>query len=300
MSRVAHVACALALALAPAGAWAASQSLPPLVFPAQAEVVRIEVSVTRDGRPVGGLARSDFEVRDSGVPQRLNPIVGDPVPLDVALVLDMSESVEGRRLEELRDAAGAFLGGLRPSDRGALFCFSHQVALLQPLTHDLAAVRAALARARGSGATALRDAVFAALRLPETLGDRRAAAVVLTDGIDTASWLEKQQVIDSARRGPSVVYFVLADVHPGSSVDPDRGLLRDVARETGGRLFEVGRRSLEASFVEVLEHIRSRYLLSYSPEGVPAAGWHKLSVKVKRPGLDVQVRPGYFRTSSRR
>ncbi|MGE0452602.1 MAG: VWA domain-containing protein [Vicinamibacteria bacterium] len=293
------VACALALALGPARA-AAAQSPPPLVFATQAEVVRVEVSVTRDGRPVGGLTTADFEIRDSGVLQRLNPVVGEAVPLDVALVLDMSQSVQGRRLEELRAAADAFLGGLRPADRAAMFAFSHQIAQLQPLTHELGAVRAALARASGSGATALRDAVFAALRLPETAGDRRAAAVVLTDGIDTASWLEKAQVIDSARRGPSVVYFVLADPHPGSGVGPDRAFLRDVSRETGGRLFEVGRRSLEASFVEVLEHIRSRYLLSYFPEPTPAAGWHRLSVKVKRPGLDVQVRPGYFRSPSPR
>jgi hypothetical protein len=47
-------------------------------------------------------------------------------------------------------------------------------------------------------------------------------------------------------------------------------------------------------FVGVLEEFRQRYLLSYSPQGVPTGGWHRLEVRVKRRGATVKARPGYL------
>jgi len=37
-----------------------------------------------------------------------------------------------------------------------------------------------------------------------------------------------------------------------------------------------------------------RYLISYSPQGVSGAGWHRLEVRVKGRGATVKARPGYF------
>jgi hypothetical protein len=45
----------------------------------------------------------------------------------------------------------------------------------------------------------------------------------------------------------------------------------------------------------VLGDIRARYVLSYAPGGVDAAGWHALEVRLKRVEGDVLARPGYWR-----
>jgi hypothetical protein len=45
--------------------------------------------------------------------------------------------------------------------------------------------------------------------------------------------------------------------------------------------------------VAILEEFRNRYLLSYSPKGVSAAGWHRLEVKLKNRRATVKARPGY-------
>ena len=52
-------------------------------------------------------------------------------------------------------------------------------------------------------------------------------------------------------------------------------------------------RNLRPSFVRALEEFRGRYLLSYSPKGVPASGWHRLDVRIKDRRATVKSRAGY-------
>jgi VWFA-related protein len=272
---------------------AGPQAAPP-VFTAAVELVRVEVRVTRGGRPVVGLGTSNFELRDNGVRQTLDPLVSERAPLDATLVLDMSGSVAGRRLEALREAATAFLDGLDAGDRAALVTFTHQATLREALTADLGRVRAALLAARGSGGTALRDALYVALHLAET-GPRRSAAVVFSDGIDNLSWLRAGDVVEAARRSATVVYAVVVR----DPDDPDHPFLDAVTHATGGRVWVIRQdRDLRAGFLEVLEDIRSRYLLRYTPSGVETAGWHTVAVRLRRKKGDVLARPGYFRLAA--
>jgi Ca-activated chloride channel family protein len=263
------------------------------VFRSGVELVRIEVSVTRGGRPVSGLGLDDFEVRDNDLIQTLNSVLLEQVPLDVYFVLDMSQSVRGPKLAALRQAAGAFLDGLKTQDRAALVCFSQQVALNEPLTGDLARVKQTLQTIEGTGSTAMRDALYAAIRLHED-GSRRAAAVVFSDGIDNLSWLHEDEVVEAARRSDVVVYSVLAQ--PPTARNQ---FLNRVTEATGGRLWRThADKDLTRTFEEVLRHIRSRYLLTYYPQGVERAGWHTLKVRLKHGRGDVLARPGYFKSST--
>jgi VWFA-related protein len=214
--------------------------------------------------------------------------------LDATLVLDMSGSVAGRRLESLREAASAFLDGLDARDRAALVTFTHQATLREALTSDLGRVRSALQAARGSGGTALRDALYVSLHLGEP-GPRRSAAVVFSDGIDNQSWLRAGEVVETARRSATVVYAVVVR----DPADQDHPFLDEIAHATGGRVWTLRQdRDLRAGFLEVLEDIRSRYLLRYAPSGVETAGWHALSVRLRGKKGEVLARPGYFRAAA--
>jgi VWFA-related protein len=263
----------------------------PLVFGVEVEVVRVEVLVTRKGEPVRDLAAEHFEVRDNGVRQQLHPITFEEAPVDALLVLDLSGSVVGSKLEALRDAAGAFLDGLAPVDRAALVGFQHSVVVGVPLTSGIPSVRFALDTARGGGSTALHDAVYMALRLPDP-GQRRAAVVVFSDGVDNVSWLSGKDVVEAAGRSGAVVYAVDAR-EPG---DPSNRFLKDVTRATGGRLWRVRKTDdLRDRFVDVLRDIRARHVLSYTPTGVDTSGWHELEVKLRGRKGDVLARPAYYR-----
>ena len=263
----------------------------PPVFRAEVGIVRVEVLVTRKGSPVRGLGATDFEVRDNGRVQDIQPVLEEEAPVDAALVLDMSGSVQGAKLSALKDAARAFLGGLREGEQAALVAFRHEVVLLEPFTAERTRVERALDRARPGGSTALCDAVYAALRLREP-GSRRTAIVIFSDGMDNMSWLAASEVVEAAARSDAMVYGVTARDRD----DRKEPFLRDVVRATGGQLFEAeGEADLRARFLDVLGDIRSRYVLSYTPDGADAAGWHALDVKLKRVKGDVLGRPGYWR-----
>ena len=66
--------------------------------------MRVDVLVTDNGQQDRGLGPADFEDLDNGVPQDVSLVSVDEVPLNVILALDMSDSVAGERLQQLRGA----------------------------------------------------------------------------------------------------------------------------------------------------------------------------------------------------
>ena len=260
------------------------------VFSAKVEMVRVDALVTeRDNGPaIVGLGPSDFEVYDNGVLQHVELVSFDEVPLNVILTLDMSDSVAGDRLDHLRGAGAALLAALKKDDQAALVTFSQLVALGAGLTKDVAPVRHAIDEAAGSGDTALMDGTYAAITLGESDAGR-ALVIVFSDGVDTASWLSADAVLDAAKRSDAVVYAVSTR----SRLEP--AFLRDVTSLTGGRLFEVEKTAnLGAIFVGVLEEFRRRYLVSFTPRGVEKDGWHRLEVRLKGRRATIKARPGYL------
>jgi Mg-chelatase subunit ChlD len=166
------------------------------VFRSGVDVVRLDVSVVRNGVPVRGLTAADFVVTDEGVQQVVDSIVVDQLPLSVQLVLDTSGSVSGDRLTQLISAADGLVAALRPGEWAGLLTFSHRLRPLAPITEDLASVRGALAAITGDGRTALRDAVQFALAADHAAG-ARPMMLVFTDGVDNSSWLSDEEVLES-------------------------------------------------------------------------------------------------------
>lgn len=257
-------------------------------FSAKTEAVRVDVLVTDNGRPVLGLKPTDFELLDNGVRQQIDLASFEQIPLNVILTLDMSDSVAGARLDHLRTAGRALLDALRKEEQAALITFSHVVTLRSELTTDFERVWTGIKAAEPSGGTGLVDASFASIVLGESdVG--RSLVLVFSDGLDTASWLAPDGVLDVARRSDAVVYGITA----GRLQQGD--FLRELSETTGGRLYAVeSTADLGPVFVGVLEEFRHRYLLSYSPQGVSKDGWHRLEVRVKRRGVTVKARPGYL------
>ena len=114
----------------------------------------------------------------------------------------------------------------------------------------------------------------------------RAMLLVFSDGFDTSSWLTPDAVMDTAKRSQAVVYGVAVR---GRIKNPFLESLTDL---TGGALIQIeSTKDLDAVFLRILDEFRHRYLISYRPKGVTAAGWHKLEVKAK--GGTVRARQGY-------
>jgi VWFA-related protein len=257
-------------------------------FASRVEAVRVDVLVTDNGQPVRGLGPGDFEIVDNGVLQTVDLVSFDEVPLNVILALDMSDSVAGNRLEQLRGAGGGVLAALKTGDQASLVSFSHAVQLGARLTSDIASVQAALGDAQSSGQTALVDGTYAGIMVGESDAGR-ALLIVFSDGVDTSSWLRADAVLDAAKRADVVVYGVWVV----SRLKPE--FLRDLTSLTGGRLFEIDKTAnLASTFLGILDEFRHRYLVSYTPKGVTKDGWHKLDVRVRSRRAMIKARPGYL------
>lgn len=259
------------------------------VFRSGIEMVRVDVLVSENGAPVLGLTPSDFEILDNGVPQRVEFVGLEQLPLNVTFALDTSASVAGPTLARLQDASGAVLDGLVGDDRAALLTFGHTVAFRSPLTARLDDVRKAVRSVIPRGDTALIDAVYAGLVVAAADVGRKLL-LVFTDGYDTSSYLTRQEIVEAARTTDVVVYAVTAGVSGHHTTE----FLTDVAGATGGGLVAVETAGdMRGAFLGILEEFRQRYLLSFVPSGVAKTGWHRLEVRVKGRRVTVKARTGY-------
>ena len=261
-------------------------------FRAQAYAVRIDVLVLDGGRPLRGLGRDDFRLTDNGVPQRVDVVSAESIAVDLVVAYDTSGSVRGDTLLAMRSALQNVIAQLRPQDRAALVPFSDSLDLRVGLTGDHALLMRQTATIGAGGRTRLRDGVFAAMALgaDET---SRTLVLVLTDGLDTGSWLDGETLAQLSDRTDATVYVVL--MGPDDAAKTDRAVLTDIARRTGGRT--VVTRSPDAVakvFRQVLGEFNSRYVLSYTPRP-PTAGWHGVQVSLSgTKRKTVLARHGYW------
>jgi VWFA-related protein len=263
-------------------------------FSIMTEEVRVGILVTDNGKPAKELVAADFEILDNGILQEIQYAKPQQqMPVSATLVFDMSRSVAGELLQQLKTAASGFLADLKKEDRVALITFNQSVVLRSPLTRDIFRVKSALDQVQSSGNSSLIDASYAGLVLAESGAETELPLLIIfSDGLDTFSWLTEESLLETARRKDVVVYAV------STRHLPNRSFLTVLTESTAGSLFEVEKlENLPAVFRRILDDFRQRYLVTYTPKGVPESGWHKLEVRVKRHAAKVRARPGYMRNS---
>jgi len=294
-----------------AGAFAVAQSSAPTdqqqpaaTFRTGADVVSVEASVRRDKRPITGLKISDFELVDNGVPQEISDITYERLPIDVTVVLDVSASVTGPVLDQLRQSVRQLKSDLGPNDRLKLVAFNMQVRRLADFEAPASATDAAFETLSGRGSSAIFDSVAVALAAPAPQG-RRHLIVLFSDGQDSSSITDPDVLFDVARRTTPTVTTVLASALPEHMASPFArspgkpaitiGRLYDqLARETGGTVVTTTPgESLSSTFRRVLADFRSSYVLYFTPRNVDRTGSHTLQVRVKQVGAEVRARRGY-------
>lgn len=284
------------------------------MFRSGVDVVALTVTVTdADRRFIGNLTAQDFQVFEDGVQQPVSFFGLADVPLDVALLVDGSASMQVT-LPLLRDAAVGLLRTLRPQDRASLVEFRNTVRVTQALTSDIARVEEAVTRIAAAGGTSLHNALYVTLREFQAQARtepaiRRRAIVVLSDGEDTGSLISFDEVLDLARRSGVTIYTV--------ALKSDLQVLRDRAERRGRRYFsqadysmrtladQTGARAffpdapsdLKAVYDTVAAELAAQYALGYvSRNPVRNGAWRRLVVRVAAAvqGVRPRTRAGYF------
>jgi VWFA-related protein len=274
-------------------------------FRSGTDAVSVDVSVRDGSKIVNGLRAVDFELLDNGVPQEIADVSYGKLPIDVTLVLDVSFSVTGALLDQLRRATRQLMADLGKEDRLALVDFNMRVHRAVDFTGDAPAIDAALRSAAAGGGSSIRDAIAVAL-VSAAEPQRRQLVVLFTDGADSTSITTPKALLDLAKRTSASVTSVIpaSGLAQGPQVRQGAELLRDLAEDTGGTVIpiDLGLRrqqpplDLAGTFRKVLENFRSSYVLHFTPKGVEAGGFHTLDVNVKgKRSLTIRARRGYQR-----
>ena len=163
-------------------------------------LVVVPVSVTdSQGQPLLGLKQGDFRIEEDGRPQEIAQM-GDPeqVPLDIAILIDVSSSVSERFAFEEQAATRFLKQVLRPTDTATVFAIDRVPRLEQArTTAEIAAAKLlTIQAATGPSPTAFYDTVIEAARylVKNTPEQHRRVLVVISDGEDNFS----NRVRDSA------------------------------------------------------------------------------------------------------
>jgi Ca-activated chloride channel homolog len=244
---------------------------------------------TKDGRIMDGLKKEDFEVREDGVVKKIELFSRDELPLRVALVLDLSDSIEPF-LGPLRDAATTTLSALKPGDEVALFTFSTEAELSVPLTHDISKIAQQIGNFHAGGATNINDGIFVASEyLLKNAPKGRRVIILISDDVGTdAGGQGTRDIITETIAADAAVYNLkIPGYNPSStifaaSMIPGLVNIRKVAEQTGGEIFDVREvASLDAVFQALIHRIKTRYTLGYYTTANGAEGKpHKLEVRL--------------------
>jgi hypothetical protein len=309
--RLAGVILATLLTVAPAGPRQRTAPADQAVFRSRTDVVSVTVSVQRGRAPVGDLTADDFVLLDNGVPQKIDALSLERMPLDLTLVI--AASVLGtlallpddwtRETINRLDDVEVIRRLLTPSDRLRVVLIDRTIRgeLLDPgapIRRSKSPSRVWWYPEAWNGRIRLADGIFYALAWPVP-ADRRHLMVVIAEGRDTGSALGMRVVPRLAARSDAVVHAVLRfpqgpatnyrdQARLGTS-DPALGA---AVEQTGGTILEPA--DFERTLRQIVSDFRASYLLRYTPLGVALPGWHELTVNIRRPGdYTIRARRGY-------
>jgi VWFA-related protein len=280
-------------------------------------VVRVDVNLVmvdatikaKSGQIMGNLKKDDFELREDGVAQKIEVFSRDELPLTVALVLDLSDSI-GPFLGPLRDAATTALAALKPEDEVALFTFSTEAELRVPFTNNKTAIANEFNTFHAGGATNINDGIFVAAKqlLPIPPKTRRVIILISDDvGTDAGGQGTRDIVTEVIAADAALYNLKIPGYNPpatlfAASMVPGLVNIRKVMDQTGGEIFDVQDLAhLDSAFRALIERIKTRYTLGYYTTATAAAGKpHKLDLRLTasfgKKGRDYMVlaKSGYY------
>ncbi len=312
-----------AVAVSALAVGAAAQSADPALG---APEVRVEVLVHDDGRPVPvrDAATLTLLLGEQSVPFDWTP----EEPLSLAVVFDLSSSVTGDRLRAASSGVATLFEALSAEDGCALVGFTRSTTLVAGWEDGCAAAAQAARGLTSGGPAALNNAVLLAMGL---LGDARGrpVLVVFTDGVDGASWpRDTWPLMAAAGHTPLIMAVTAPGARGAGSVggvygsinredlanritfegrhlqDEDRDLaglrntdpywaLDELARRSGGELVRTdgNAEALESALVGILDAVRLRASLRFTPPAGTAPGWYPL--QVRSDAGETRHRPGF-------
>jgi Ca-activated chloride channel family protein len=286
-------------------------------FRSDVRLVNVSFSV-RDagGRLIEDLKQDNFEVMEDGAPQKIAFFArSTDVPLSLGLVVDLSGSQASFVKAHQKDLRTFLDRVLTSQDRALLVCFASAPRVITEFTASGRDLVAALEGYQGTrdrgvypllgpheirvGGSAVYDGIYHTVNQMLAPVERgRKALVIFSDGEDNASAHHMLDVIEIAQHHNVQLFGIrYTEVHNGRLNARNKygtSVMERIARETGGADFDAREKDLAEHFKQIGDQLRSAYELAYHATNPPDSTFHKVTIRVKQPGLTVRAKTGYF------
>ena len=271
-------------------------------FRSEVDLISVTATVVDgEGHLVTGLPREVFEVYEDGERQTITQFTNERVPVSLAVMLDVSDSMYGQRLVDARSAVERFLFDLLDkSDEFSVVAFNHEARPLTPWTQAPDVVRDAMSTLKPFGSTALYDSLLTVLPMMNTRAKQRAAIVIISDGADTASDATLREVRSALIRTDAFVYAIAVDPPAKRAINEtvNVGALNEITGGSGGNTELVHQTTeiVEAT-ARIAEELNSQYVLGYHTQKPLDGSYRSIRVRATSPGHRVRSRRGYIATT---
>jgi VWFA-related protein len=273
--------------------------------------VRVDVQVTDGNKLIKDLTKDDFAITDEGQPQSIVSFAHGDEPVNLILLLDISGSMQ-KYIDEISTEARVALEHLRPADRVAIMVFAKNTAVAQEFSDNLAEtarnIGGAVKNWDVGSSTQINSSVVSAARYMEQHagpGGRRAI-LILTDNLSMSYQLTDRQVVRELDKADTVFNAIITgrairpELHPGKPENPDftPANVYELAEQTGGEWVKAENAGI--SFTDMIERIRSRYMLAYhEPPSQPGTFRHITvtlgdPARKRYPAAELHSRSGYY------
>jgi Ca-activated chloride channel homolog len=291
------------------------------VVKVETNLITIPVSVfDRNGLYIPNLSKENFKIFEDGNEQQIEYLATTDNPFTVVLLLDTSPST-AFKIEEIQEAAIAFVNQLKPQDSVMVIEFDENIHVLTEATLDRQKIYKGIKKADFGGGTSLYDAVDFSLRKRLGKVQGRKAIVLFTDGVDTTSYKNNYDssvreaeeadatifpiyyntFFDNQRRNGGGIFSPFPQSGGMGNTSQEyalgRAYLKDLSESTGGRVFNAENTpgGLTRTFESIAEELRRQYSIGYIPQDAGQAGQRKqIKVRVDRPNLIIRARDNYI------
>ncbi len=292
---------------------------PGLTLRIETDVVTFDVIATdQNGNYIRDLRAEDFQLVEDGRARAIDlfNITNESTlsrPLAVVFALDLSGSLKPEETVTLRDASLRFTELMKGESVFAAVAFNYDVKVLQGFTDDPRKIERAFSKLkRFEGSTRIYDALDRSITLLERNAPRmrkgrpvRRVIVVITDGFDSASTIDRRELLRRAQAAGVTVYSVTLPSYMLSATQARERVITPldatrVVSTTGGRDFAADVHDFTPIFKALAEEMRASYALAFYPEKRDGQ-FHPVEIRSMRPEVKLRAnRTGYHAPTAAR
>lgn len=261
--------------------------------------VTVYVSVTNAAGDPVGVDPATIQIFENG--ELMQPtdvkgggdaVGGEAIPLTTMLVIDISGSMEkGNKIGAAREAAKAYINGMRESDQAGLITFDTQVYRVQELTSDKALLTTAIDGLKTGSDTAMYAAILEATKELENVSGRKAI-LLLSDGKDNRSAVTQENIIQTVgSSGLTISAIGFGDSGATGQAGIDETGLKSLTSRTGGQYaYVTDAATLNTLYQQYGEAFQSEYAITYtSPSALRDGANRNLSVNLRTAGAAAEA-----------